>query len=588
MSKSRKIHGVLQQKMRELFVTYGISSMGTAFILMFDSMIAGLLIGTKALSAIGLMAPFLLIDECLHKFITSGVSYNCAKIRVQEGKKASNRYFAASILTVIVIYGVVVSILLIFAKDIIGFFTQDKNVIKFTLDYYYPVVAAMPFFEVLLCTEYAYSIDGKARLFGLRPVISSIMNIVLDLLFVKVFHMEMLGIALATLCSTLFGYSVLLIHRLSGDCTVHPDFTVICSKKELLNYAKLSLNFGKEYALWNAIEPVCIGLLNKILVFSSGLVGLAIFTMIRSIMNVFFSMCCGIAKSLKLIFGVVVLSDKKQSRKILYETVKFSFFSGFAFALLMFIFAKPLCFLYGAPADAMTIYISGLRTALCFAPMYILSQVAIDYFLIIKKVLGTRLISLSMSCLSLVTAYLGAFFKLKGVIIGYYGIDLLIVLVLAVLYFKGGKLLPSVDESVKQLLSLDFINRPDRITDASRKVQQALVENGFSNKFAFRTSLVVEESCMMIGMENMFNSKTQIYICLYSLDNKAVMMLSDNGQAFDLVKDIELNSKSGEQFTEEVIIGNFADNIEYDRILEMNRLKFSMHDTFNGYVYKNP
>ena len=54
------------------------------------------------------------------------------------------------------------------------------------------------------------------------------------------------------------------------------------------------------------------------------------------------------------------------------------------------------------------------------------------------------------------------------------------------------------------------------------------------------------------------------------------MVLSDNGQTFDLVKDIEVNSKSGSQFTEEVIISNFVENIEYDRILELNRLKFSM------------
>lgn len=576
MKSKVKRNNIFDKKFMELSIIYATTSMGAALVLMFDSIFSSLLIGTKALAAIGLMAPFFLIDECLHVLVTSGVGRNCAKLRVQEGKDASDRYFAASLLLVVVVYVVVVSILLIFAKDIICFFTDDKSVIRFTLDYYYPVVAAMPFFEVLMCTEFAYSIDGKARLLGLRPVISSIMNIVLDILFVKVFHMEMFGIALATLCSTLLGYSVLLIHRLSGDCTVHPDFSIIHFKKELLRDVKLSLNYGKEFVIWNAIDPICTFLINKMLVSTGGVVGLAIFAMIRSIISVFFSMHCGIVKAMNLVFGVITSSDKKQYRRLLNEIVQFSLISSFVVSFIMFILAKPLCFLYGATTDAVTNYSTSLRVALCFALSYVLVNVAIVYCVTTHKVRGARLMNFSVSCISLITAYVGSFFGLKGIIIGFYGVNLIVVIILAAVYSKDEKVLPSFNKDVKQLLSLGFINRPDSITDASRKVKQVLVENSFSDKLAMQMSLVVEEACMMIGMENMFNRKTQIYICLYYSDNEVIMMLSDNGKTFDLVKDIEANSKSEWQFTEEVIISNFADNIEYDRILEMNRLKFSM------------
>lgn len=576
MKSKVKLYSIFDKKLVELSVSYTSSAVGASLILMFDSVFAGLLIGTKALSAIGLMAPFLLIDECLHVCITSGVGTNSAKLRVREGRAASNRYFAANLLTVAVVYAVVISILLIFGSDFIGFFTQDRAVIRYTLDYYYPVVAAMPVFEILLCTEFAYTIDGKPKLLGLRPVISSILNIVLDLLFVKVFQMEMFGLALATLCSTLLGYSVLLIHRLSGDCTVHPDFTIIHAKEELLRDVKLSVNYGKELTLWNVIDSVGVGLINKMLVISSGITGLAIFTVIRSIINIFYSIHCGIAKALNLTFGVITSSDKKQYRKLLNESVQFTLICGFIVSLIMFLLAKPLCLLFGAPADALASYVMGLRTALCFTPAYVLTNGAINYFLIANKLIGTRLISFMVSCLSLFTAYVGSFFGLEGIIIGFYSINLIVVMILAVMYSNDEKMLPSFDKDVKQLISLDFVNRPDRITDASQKIHQVLSENGFTNKFAFRTSLIVEEACMMIGLENMFNRKTQIYICLYCLDNKVIMVLSDNGQTFDLVKDIEVNSKSGSQFTEEVIISNFVENIEYDRILELNRLKFSM------------
>lgn len=577
MIEKRRIKSIYEKKVSELLGPYVATAICSSMVLMIDSVFAGSFIGAEALAALGLLGPVLFLDECLHGLLVSATVRNCANIRVKQGKEKSAEYFGAVLIAVAGVYFIVCFALLVFAGDIIGFFTHDEELYRMTLDYYYPIVLAMPLFELLLCTEFAYAIDGKAKLLSLRPVIASISNILLDMLFVVVLDMEMTGVAVATICSTLLGYSVLLIHRFSGKCTVHPDFSVIRSGKRFFGYIRMAMDFGKEFAILNLAGVFSTSIVNRILLSVGGVTALSVWTVVSGVMKIFDSIAYSIGRSFNLVSGILLGSgDCGQFHGVLRKTVISTIRIGVIVAGTFYIFAKPFCMLFGAQHDVIADYVWGLRISMICAAFYLLSQFAGIYFVSIHRMAGSRLVYASMSCFSLLTMYMvGSQYGLNGCIAGYFGINIAVIAALVIMYSKD-KIMPNFEEGGRQLFTTGFRNDPESITDASRQVGDVLTANGFSKAVAFKAALIAEESCMMIGIENMFDKNILIYIRLCEEDGKLLMTLSDNGMTFDLVKDIEENKKSEWHFTEEDIIGDFADEIEYDRILELNCLQFTL------------
>lgn len=564
---------IFEKKILRLFVPNALSSSGVVFINLLGPVIAGQVIGESALAAIALMAPILLIDEGLHDLLGSGVGRLVSRLKVQSGSRTANRFLAAILFYVFLIYSVVVALLLLFCRPIIGLFTTDAVLSDAVLSYYVPTVAAMPFLELLLCLRGAYLADGDAALFSLRGPITTISSLCLNILFVAVFKLGLAGVAYAAILSTLLGYSVLLIHRFSGSAGIVPDFSVLKDRKECFSFLKMELSIGKEYAPWDLYGVFSSGIINKLFLLAGGPVALAIWSVTDSVMGILygislqFNSCFDLVTSLLLGGG-----DYNSLRRVVKKASRALVLLGLLLGGVFFLLADPLVSLFGAYPyyDACR---RALRIAACSAPFLFFSHMIRELFINLGKNGYHRIVCACENILVIPFMWLLIPFGVDGAILGYYGTFL--ITAAAAFFLSRRKDVFPAEKNTGALTSFFFPLTPENNAEAARLVWEFLTDAKYGRAQSYLTSLLVEECCQYVWAERPQKTKAlSMYIRLKVSDGKLRLIFCDDGPAFNLMKAVQEQHEDMDS-PEAKIISACSRNMQYERILEMNYLQLS-------------
>lgn len=576
MNKHASIYEIRQLK---LFGPYAISAICTLAITMINTIIAGKFIGATALAAIELTTPILLIDEGLHEIFGTGIPRIISKLRVEKGKETADRAIAAILTAVCISYVVVVAGLLIFSRDIVGMFTDDPQLVDSALAYLRPTVAVMPLFEIFLCLEFAFTIDGRAKLFSMRPMITSVANILLSLAAVLVFHMGVFGIALATAASTLIGYSVILIHGASSRCTVRPDFSVVRHKDEMLSYIGMTVYIGKEYAVWELIFVFIGGAVNKAILVSGGVTGLAFWCVIQNVMTIAGTVSNSLNKSSNLVHSVLIGGeDFRTLKEIVKKTYVFAFALGCVICIVLCPIAVPLVKLFGIEAAEAAACAFYLRLALLSCPFKLLSDSACNFAVTVGKMWTIRIMNIFENITIIPMIYIMSSLGMTGIVLGYYS-TVAFSVCYAAFMIKKGRLFPDYMDKEGALDSFYLTTDSRSISEASRHVTDFFLKEGCSRKFCMNAALLVEECCVRIKQENRGSDKITIYIRLRMIEDRYIMIICDNGATFNLVTSMESAHDKDIDQLENILIKKLSENMEYDRFLEMNYIKFSVQQS---------
>ena len=167
-----------------------------------DGIVVGNFVGDIALGAVGVCAPVALLFTAIAIGMCSGVSVVVAQC-FGAGKQDEMRRSAATSIFMLLAMGLVFSVVgAVFAR---GFLGDVLGVGDWYID---DAVLYFRIYAIGLIFQYAYNAfaallravgDSKATLYFL--LISSVVNLVLDLIFVIVFHWGVAGAAIATVIS---------------------------------------------------------------------------------------------------------------------------------------------------------------------------------------------------------------------------------------------------------------------------------------------------------------------------------------------------------------------------------------------------
>lgn len=166
-----------------------------------DSIIVGNFVGAEGLAAIGASYPITFI--CIT--IANGASIGCGVIISQYfgGKQISK--MKSSIYTSIIaisITGFILTICgLIFIKNILSFMNVPFNVINDAQNYLAIYLIGVIFLFIYNISNSAFNAMGNSRTPLAFLIASSVLNVILDLIFVTKFNMGVKGAAYATLIS---------------------------------------------------------------------------------------------------------------------------------------------------------------------------------------------------------------------------------------------------------------------------------------------------------------------------------------------------------------------------------------------------
>ena len=176
-----------------------------------DSVLMGQLISPEAVSAIQNVVPIMGLIAGITSLLSAGASIIATKAL---GRRDFDE--ASSSITVAVSsclgFGLIVSLLTgVLAPRICSLLCQDPALYENTYKYLYVILAGAFLMFLLNGTSIIVESIGYPRLVSFAMLSSVIVNLICDILYVKVFLMDITGAALATLTGSLIGVIALFV-----------------------------------------------------------------------------------------------------------------------------------------------------------------------------------------------------------------------------------------------------------------------------------------------------------------------------------------------------------------------------------------
>lgn len=165
---------------------------------MVDSVIVGRFVGTAELSAVGSTGSLLFLIIGFVTGMCTGLSIPVSQAFGERDYKKMRRYFINSVYLAVIISAFLTVITLLFIKQVLRVMNTPDSIYSLAYSYISVIfggITATMFYNLFSCVMRALG-DSKTPLYLL--VFSSLVNIVLDLLFVIKLNMSVRGVAIAT------------------------------------------------------------------------------------------------------------------------------------------------------------------------------------------------------------------------------------------------------------------------------------------------------------------------------------------------------------------------------------------------------
>ena len=155
-------------------------------------------VNTDALSAINITMPMIYLASALGIMFGTGGNALVAK-KLGEGKEREAREDFSLLMATAFVFSIVLSALCFFFLDpLCRLLGSDDTLLSYCREYMVPVLLSIPFAVFGMVFQLSFITVGRAGLGALLSVIGGVLNIVLDWLFMAVFHWGLMGAAIAT------------------------------------------------------------------------------------------------------------------------------------------------------------------------------------------------------------------------------------------------------------------------------------------------------------------------------------------------------------------------------------------------------
>lgn len=365
---NQEIFGIIPPK--KLFVKLAIPSLVSmlfsSIYMMSDGIFVGKIIGSKALAAINLVFPIIMIVFAVGDMVAAGAS---VKIGIKLGEKkeeeASN-IFSIAVLLVLIIDIIFMILSLVFVKDIIFILIKDKQLATLSYRFAYVFILALPIISPFFALDNYLRLCGKANMSMWINIAVSILNVILDAILIGYFKLGIEYAALASVLSMSIGTIIFL----------YPFIT----KKLSLRFTKPKINIkeilyivynGSSEFLSNISGSIMAIITNGFLLYYGGPVGVAAFSIVMYIdaliSPLLFGMIGSIQPAISYSYGA---KDYKRINEFFKITCIVGFTISIVTMIIILMFPDFLVGLFSSKSDVDIIQI-GKIALLLSAPSYL-------------------------------------------------------------------------------------------------------------------------------------------------------------------------------------------------------------------------
>lgn len=559
---------LLSGKFREFFFPTLLTSMTGNICMVVDSIIVSNLIGAMALSAIQPVIPVSTTVNLVYWMIGLGGSVLCSIAKAEFDNEQSNRIFSVSIVSLL-IFGILVAILgTIFAPQVVPILCASPQVQPLVYQYYSVYVLGMPFLCYIMSLSYFIRADGIADLPFRALLVSNVVNIIFDIIFIGVFNLGIPGAAWATIVGYLFGCSYMSTYFFSPRRTL--EFGLVKIKSFAGTLADICKS-GFSSASTQLYMTIKVFVINTLITAYIGQSGLAAFNICYNSLFILYMFLIGTAQTMSPIVSVYYQEEDYQSVDyIVSKSLKIVLTSSLILSVLLIIWPQILTFLFHVknPAD-MPIVLNAIRI---FAISYVGIAITFLYTFYAQAIQQNKL-SNTISILEgfiLPVAFaciLSYLFGANGIWISFTIAEVLTIFYLFVYSryinkktdgeFSGFFINKHNDE--EKVFEHTITGDVNEAVNLARDVQEHLS----GNKSATLVSLAIEE--MLVNIININEKVDTIDVIVRNNVENILISVKDDGIDFNPVVENE-----NLEFDNISVLNRIADKIDYSRVLGLN------------------
>ena len=537
--------GFCEKKFSSMLISGTFTKAVMYLMLLSDSIIAGYFIGSSGVAGINAITPVTAIVTFFGDLVSTGVGIVFTReVGAMRKRRADEIYGQGLIISI----GIgLMSALLIFLLQNTYFSVSGitGETLQRALEYYrFVPINAFLTIVIFYLEQMVYS-DGDELINNICYGFQIGGNILCSIILTK--FLGMTGIILGSVIGNSLGILTCFIHYFRKKNTLH--FVWHLSFKDFLLTSRYSIVDSSVYICWGLMDYVMIGFISR----NYGDTGLIALAVVVSLIE-FGVVMDGVGMAMQPLIGTYFgEKNHKLIKRVMRSGVKAAIIEGAVATLLIMIFAKQFCGLFGVTEGAS---LSAAMTAIRIVSLGFIfcSTVSLttSYYMLIDRIgMATCIACFQNGLLYVLLPILGSvIFGINGLWAGF-AVAPVLTLICAFLFvfLRFGKdnfpfLLKNMES---EIVVLDDTLTPDSASALSEKVQDCLLSHQYPKDAANRASLFTEEIGLTIIEINKRSKKpVLIEFSLFFEDDHVLIIERDSGKLFDLTDpDAEIKGLSG-------------------------------------------
>ena len=322
-----------------------------------DGYFTGNYVGENALAAINLGLPILYFYLGVGLCVGVGGTVICGRLLGAKDKHKASEVFSQTLATAVAICILTsIAVFLLFSPilkvlradgELFGFFTRYYRIMLFT----YPLMVVGTILGMFL------RLDGKPQICMLVGILSSVLNAILDFLFVGRLSMGVQGSAIASLIVQIIGVCVQLVWFLRPAGSIGFRcfrFDKAVSRETILN--------GSSEFIGEMASAISMFAFNYVLMKYVGSEGVAAFAILGFAVYGYSMVAIGFGQGLTPLASVCWgAKEQKTAMELRGMTNQILFTIGFLFAVFFFIFGKRYAGMFGCSENVADMVSAGFQ-----------------------------------------------------------------------------------------------------------------------------------------------------------------------------------------------------------------------------------
>ncbi|MCR5099415.1 MAG: hypothetical protein K6B14_10795 [Lachnospiraceae bacterium] len=570
-SQGIRSDSILMKKYRQYLLPSILTSLALALNEFVDSMILSNMLGSDALAIANMGYPIIFVIAACYVLLGNGGStlyalYLGAWDTVRAGKVFRlSMYLAVLLGLAVVLFG------WIFSGPFTTILCADEGLREAYTSYYHVMLFTAPILIVLLTCVCFLPPSGAPVYATIVNIVSNVLNLVMDVVFIKVLGFGVEGAAYATIVGYLVGAGLLIFYIISGKVNIKNEKIDVFDT----SLTPLIVTQGAATALLQICYAFKYSVSNQLAVEYGGRTGVVGFSLCLQTFSIACVFLLGIADTAQPLLAMLAgQRDFKGQADVMKRSLQLQTLFSLILTAFFIVFPQAIIFAYGVDQpDMVELGIQGIRL---FAFTYLPRGISIQ-FLRFFQVEGRRKYAFAVGLMDgLFVIPLGYFladsFGTDGVYMSYPAAAILMFVIIfitnIIIYNNNRESFSNILLIRKDVGSISTINTT--ITDTNEDISaisEGMIdfcsENGLSAKQAMRVGLMCEE--MAVYTQHHRRDTGDIDILLRVREKDIDISFRSIGEPFDPTHRTEDDSEENL-----MLLQTMTNRLSYDYIMGMN------------------